>query len=162
MHFAKKNQHPKATINYLGRYLKRPPISGTKLAHYRGEGNLSFRYLNHHTGKYETEHVTQLDLIKRLIQHIPDKDFKIIRYYGFLSNRRRGEALPKVYVALEITAEESPKMPGYAMMLKGCVLINPYECILCHSRLVFVNFRAGEPLKGLVLYTMTQSELRSA
>ena len=56
VHFAKKNQHPKATINYLGRYLKRPPISGAKLPHYRGEANLSFRYLDHHTGKYETEH----------------------------------------------------------------------------------------------------------
>ncbi|WP_198595725.1 MULTISPECIES: transposase, partial [unclassified Vibrio] len=72
-HFAKKTQHPKATINYLGRYLKRPPIAGAKLAHYRGEANLSFRYLDHHTGKYETEEVSQFELIKRLIQHIPEK-----------------------------------------------------------------------------------------
>ncbi|WP_255044976.1 IS91 family transposase [Photobacterium pectinilyticum] len=69
VHFAKKTQHPKATINYLGRYIKRPPIAGAKLAHYRGEANLSFRYLDHHTGKYETEEVSQLELIRRLIQH---------------------------------------------------------------------------------------------
>ncbi|WP_366942689.1 transposase, partial [uncultured Vibrio sp.] len=41
VHFAQKTQHPKATINYLGRYLKRPPIAGAKLAHYRGEANQS-------------------------------------------------------------------------------------------------------------------------
>lgn len=50
VHFAKKTQRPKTTINYLGRYLIRPPFSGAKLAHYRGEANLSFRYLDHHTG----------------------------------------------------------------------------------------------------------------
>ena len=45
VHFSRKTQHPKSTINYLGRYLKRPPISGAKLAHYRGEATLSFRAL---------------------------------------------------------------------------------------------------------------------
>lgn len=100
MHFAKKTQRPKATINYLGRYLKRPPISGAKLAHYRGEANLSFRYLDHHTGKYETEEITQYELIKRLIQHIPEKHFRMIRYFEFLANRVVGEMLPKVRHAL--------------------------------------------------------------
>ncbi len=33
------------------------------------------------------------DLICRLIEHIPNKHFKMIRDYGFLSNRRRGEML---------------------------------------------------------------------
>ncbi len=84
VHFAKKTQHPKATINYLGRYLKRPLIAGAKLAHYRGEANQSFRYLDHHTGKYETEEISQLKLIKRLIQHIPEKNFRMIRYFVFL------------------------------------------------------------------------------
>ncbi len=31
---------------------------------------------------------------------------KMIRYYGFLSMRRRGEALPRVYAALGMTIEE--------------------------------------------------------
>ena len=36
------------------------------------------------------------DFIGRFIQHIPDTNFKMIRYYGFLANRVRGELLPIV------------------------------------------------------------------
>ena len=49
-----------------------------------------------------------------MIEHIPDKHFKMIQYYGFLSNRKRGIMLPKVYAALDITLGAEPEMPGYA------------------------------------------------
>ncbi|WP_431769422.1 transposase [Vibrio sinus] len=53
VHFVRKTQHPNSTINYLGPYLKRPPISGAKLAY----------YLDHHTERYEVEHVTHLSCL---------------------------------------------------------------------------------------------------
>ncbi|WGM18153.1 transposase (plasmid) [Arsenophonus nasoniae] len=34
VHFAKKNE--RHSVKYLGRYLKRPPVSASKLRHYRG------------------------------------------------------------------------------------------------------------------------------
>ena len=85
-------------------------------------------------------------LIERMIEHIPDKHFKMIRYFGFLSNRRRGEMLPKVYDALGIAPKDAPEMPGYAAMLKGYVKVDPFECILCGHRLTFLGFRVGERL----------------
>lgn len=30
---------------------------------------------------------------------ITSRHFKMVRYYGFLANRKRGELLPKVYIA---------------------------------------------------------------
>ncbi|MBB1466821.1 transposase, partial [Vibrio sp. SG41-7] len=36
IHFAKKTKELKQTVNYLGRYLKRPPISASRLRHYSG------------------------------------------------------------------------------------------------------------------------------
>ena len=54
--------------------------------------------------------------------------------------RRRGKALPKVYAALDMKVEAEPKIPCYASMLKGYVKVDPYECILCESRLVFMTF----------------------
>jgi len=83
VHFAQLTKDPNSTINYLGRYLKRPPISGMRLSHYRGEATLSFKYLNHRTGEYEEERLSQEELIRRIIQHIPEKGFKMIRHYGF-------------------------------------------------------------------------------
>ena len=151
MHFAKKTQHPKATINYLGRYLKRPPIAGAKLAHYRGEANLSFRYLDHHTGKYETEEVSQLELIKRLIQHIPEKNFRMIRYFGFLANRVVGNKLSKVGDALGMESHP-PRTPAlrYGQMMKSFLKVDPFECILCGHRMRFKAFHAGEGRRNIV------------
>ncbi|TOG90191.1 hypothetical protein CGI92_21980 [Vibrio parahaemolyticus] len=34
LHFGKKTDQQHKTVNYLGRYLKRPPISGSRLHHY--------------------------------------------------------------------------------------------------------------------------------
>ncbi|MFA0322765.1 transposase, partial [Vibrio sp. 10N.222.55.A3] len=100
-------------------------------------------------------------LIERMLEHIPDKHFKMIRYFGFLSNRRRGEMLPRVYDALGVAPEESPEMPGYAAMLKGYVKVDPFECILCGHRMNFLRFRAGETLSELVNRTLIQSQIRS-
>ena len=83
LHFAKKTNQLHKTVNYLGRYLKRPPISGSRLRHYSKGGQLTFEYLNHHTGEKEELTLTAEELICRLIEHIPDKHFKMIRYYGF-------------------------------------------------------------------------------
>ncbi|WP_198594887.1 transposase, partial [Vibrio sp. 10N.261.45.E2] len=151
VHFAKKTQHPKATINYLGRYLKRPPIAGAKLAHYRGEANLSFRYLDHHTGKYETEEVSQLELIKRLVQHIPEKHFRMIRYFGFLANRVVGNQLSKVREALGMESHP-PRTPAlrYGQMIKSFLKVDPFECILCGGRMRFAAFHAGVGRKNII------------
>lgn len=98
---------------------------------------MTFDYLNHRNGRTESLILSPEALIERMIEHIPDKHFKMIRYFGFLSNRRRGEMLPKVYDALGIAPKYAPEMPGYAAMLKGYVKVDPFECILCGHRLRF-------------------------
>ncbi len=103
-----------------------------------------------------------ISVIKRIVEHYPDKHFKIIRYYGFLSIRRRGEALPRVYTALGMTIEADPKMPGDVAMLKRYVKADPYECILCESHLIFTNFRVGNSVHDLIAHAIVQSELRVA
>lgn len=63
------------------------------------------------------------------------RHFKMIRYCGFLSNRRRGEMLPKVYDALEMESKDAPALPCYVSMLKKLVNVDPYECLLCKEGL---------------------------
>lgn len=38
----------------------------------------------------------------------------MVRYYGFLANRKCGSLLPKIYEALSMTPREKPKHPGFA------------------------------------------------
>ena len=99
-------------------------------------------------------------MIARLVEHIPDKHFRMIRYYGFLSNRRRGDILPRVYEVLEMEREAAPSIPSYATLLKAYVRIDPYECILCSGRMVFSGFRSGTPLSELVDSSLIRAKMR--
>lgn len=163
VHFAQKTTHPRATINYLGRYLKRPPISGARLAHYRGESNLSFRYLDHHTGRYETEQVSQIELIKRFLQHIPEHGFRMIRYFGFLANRIVGEELPKVRESLGMTRLYS-RLPAlrYGQMMKSFMKVDPFECVLCGHRLRFTTLHAGKGRRTIVNEALSRRRVMMA
>ena len=160
LHFAKKTKDIRQTVNYLGRYLKRPPVSASRLRHYGNNGRLTFEFLNHRTGKTQTLDITPQEMIARLVEHIPDKHFRMIRYYGFLSNRRRGDILPRVYEVLEMEREAAPSIPSYATLLKGYVRIDPYECILCSGRMVFSGFRSGTPLSELVDLSLIRAKMR--
>jgi len=67
----------------------------------------------------------------------------MVRYYGFLANRKRGTLLPKVYEALEMTPREKPQKPGFAVLMKAFLGTDPYPCILCKGRLRFAGAMVG-------------------
>lgn len=67
----------------------------------------------------------------------------MVRYSGFLANRKRGTLLPRVYEALQMQAREKPKKPGFAALMKGFLGTDPYKCILCDDRLRFAGAQAG-------------------
>lgn len=72
----------------------------------------------------------------------------MVRYYGFLSNRKRGWLLPLVYLAL---GEKSPKQAEpltYVKQYNGFTGNNPYQCVLCGSRMVFTGFTAGKKTRA--------------
>ena len=95
VNFSKPQTSHYHNVNYLGRYVKRPAIADSRLLHY--DGNIVvFSYVNRKTNEKEKISFSVPDFIGRFIQHIPDTNFKMIRYYGFLANRVRGELLPIV------------------------------------------------------------------
>jgi hypothetical protein len=69
-HFAEPTNNPKNTIAYLGRYIRRPPISMSRLKHYNGK-EVTFRYLNHKTSKFTNETLYVNEFLDRFTQHIP-------------------------------------------------------------------------------------------
>ena len=154
VYLARKNSEANQTVNYLGRYLKKLPLSASRLRHMAANEKLNIRYLDHRTKRYETMEIDAEALVLLLIEHIPDKHFKMIRYYGFLANCKRGELLPKVYAALDEPLKEQPKQPSFAVMLKAYVGVDPFECILCGGRMVYSSFRAGENIQTKIYERM--------
>lgn len=102
------------------------------------------QYYVHRTQQHESQRISQEEMLHRYVSHIPARHFKMVRYYGFLANRKRGTLLPKVYEALEVTVREKPQMPGLAVLMKGFLGTDPYQYILCKGRLRFTGALAGE------------------
>lgn len=118
-------------VNYLGRYLKRPPISETRIEKYDGE-NVTFKFLDHY--KNETQHITMsvMQFIGSLVRHIPDIHFRSLRYYGFLSNRTRGVLLPIVYKAIGQHKPKQIKRINWRKMIWLNFGKDPLVCPKCN------------------------------
>lgn len=82
------------TARYIGRYAKRPCLSETNIVYYSYERQLvSFVYKDKITKTKKLETVSVEEFIKRLIRHIPEKNFRMIRHYGFYANRVKNSLL---------------------------------------------------------------------
>ena len=81
--------HPKqfkkleSGISYVLRYAGKPAMAESRITNIDYDNNtISYWYDDHKTKQriFVTEHV--FEFIAKLIRHIPDKNFKMIRYYG--------------------------------------------------------------------------------
>lgn len=133
----KKTKNFKQTIKYLGRYLKRPPLAKTRIKKYDGQ-HVTFTYHDHYTGQTLPLTLTVEDFIKRLIVHIPDNNFRMVRYYNWLSNRTRSELLPNVFKLLGQTASIPEKIHWRKLFIKSFGK-DPLECPICKTIMKFVT-----------------------
>ena len=74
-------------INYIGRYLGRPAIALKRIDSYDGE-TVTLHYNRHEDNAYVQRSLPAIEFIKLLIQHIPEKHFKMTRYYGLYARHR--------------------------------------------------------------------------
>lgn len=86
--YAKPNLcDPESVIKYIGHYLGRPVIATSLIDSYDGD-HVTFHYNKHEDNSYVEKTIPVLDFIKLLIQHIPEKHYKMTRYYGLYSRHR--------------------------------------------------------------------------
>lgn len=76
------------TVQYVGRYTKRPVIAETRISSF-DSNSVSFWYDDKNLQKKVFVTLPLQEFIKRIIRHIPDKHFKQIRYFGIFSNKLR-------------------------------------------------------------------------
>ena len=85
-----KRCSPDITIKYISRYLGRPVIATSRIDDYDGD-MVTFHYTRHEDNQTVTECIPAMDFIKRLIVHIPEKNFKMLRYYGLYAKHHKHE-----------------------------------------------------------------------
>lgn len=148
---SKPSDDHKINVDYLGRYTKRPPIAESKLRHYDGN-EVTFTYLDHTTKTYKRLTLSSEEFIGRFVQHIPDEGFRMIRYYGFLSNRMRGKLLSIVHQLIGQKSSNNTSAPTYAELMQKAFGVNPFTCILCGQQLVLAAVKFGVSNVHQLLY----------
>ena len=84
----KQRGNIKEQLRYIGRYMRRPAIGMNRILSYDGE-TVTFGYKDKTDGQEKTETVSVEEFIGRLVQHIPEENFKLIRHYGIYARRIR-------------------------------------------------------------------------
>jgi len=98
-----------------------------------------------------------LELIAAITQHIPDKSFQLVRYYGWYSNRSRGERrkeaelksdipdstpVPEEIEALDVSAYKLRRIPSrtWRECIKKVWDVDALECPKCHAEMKIISF----------------------
>lgn len=71
---------------YIGRYVKHPPIAESRIIVFDGK-QVTFWYKDSETKQKKTVTMDKFEFIRLLLSHIPEKNFKIVRYVGIYSRR---------------------------------------------------------------------------
>lgn len=128
---------PETTIKYIGRYLGRPVIATSRIDKYDGS-MVTFHYNRHEDDKYIQETIPVMDFIKRLIRHIPEKHFKMIRYGGlYARHRKTDQQLHKV-----ISKQKRPILRNFNHWRNAILSsfgYDPLECPICRHKMEFLE-----------------------
>lgn len=87
---------PEQVLEYLGRYTHRIAISNNRIQSI-DNGKVVFTYRDRaNNNELKTMTVTAQEFIRRFLLHVLPEGFMKIRYFGFLSNKNKGEAIPLI------------------------------------------------------------------
>lgn len=154
--------NPNQVIKYIGRYLGRPVIATSRIDSYDGDW-VSFHYNRHEDNQLITETIPALDFISRLTQHISEKHFKMIRYYGIYARHRKSDLLlrraiskekHKLYLSFNRWRDSILHSFGY----------NPLKCPNCGTTMLFLELyfnHKAVPLHELYDKAMRKYRCRS-
>ena len=157
--YAKPNLcDPETVIKYIGRYLGRPVIASSRIDRYDGQ-SVTFHYNRHEDNKYVEETIPAMEFIKRLIRHIPEKHFKMIRYGGLYARHRNVDASLRHAVSKE-------KHPVYRSfnLWRSAILssfgYDPLACPVCKHTMELIELYYNHKrvsLKDLYERSMSKS-----
>jgi Putative transposase/Transposase zinc-binding domain len=98
---------PTASLRYIGRYTKRAVLAEYRITSYDGK-KVRFAFKDYaQGGKTSFKTLKVLAFIGRLIRHVPDKHFKMVRYSGLFAPRWQARHLEQARRALGESAAES-------------------------------------------------------
>jgi|BioPla2DNA2_1021312.scaffolds.fasta_scaffold55968_1 hypothetical protein len=127
----KRKDGIKEQIGYIGRYMRRSAIALRRIISYDGK-LVTFKYFDKKEKKEKTETIDVMEFIARIIRHIPDRNFKTIRYYGLYSRRNKS----KVDKILKVKKNKISKSKWKDKVEAGTG-VNPLLCPRCEIEMEY-------------------------
>ena len=125
----------KGLLDYVCRYLSRPVMAESRILDYDGE-YVTFWYQRHEDNIIVVEKLHAHEFIQRLIMHIPEPNFKYIRFYGAYHNSTRINI-----EMIKLINDERIKLRKKWNTWRYKILINfeidPLYCPKCHEEMVY-------------------------
>lgn len=150
-------------IKYLSRYLGRPVIALKRIDSYDGS-HVTFHYNRHEDNAFVKKTLPVIDFIKLLIQHIPEKNFKMTRYYSLYSrHREKDKALWKA-----VPKSKHRIMKSFTKWCQEILLsfgYDPLKCTQCNHEMLFLRLYYNHrrvSLKELYERAMAKAKCRSS
>ena len=129
-------KHPKLIARYLGRYVRHPAIANSRIDWFNKTNmEVGFHYEDHQKVRHDIVMSTE-KFIGSLIQHIPEKQFKMIRYYGAYARNRRN--LFKKHLQSSI---EQTNLLKFGVVKAEKIL----RCPFCYGEIEFVTYCKKPP-----------------
>lgn len=124
-------------IKYVCRYVARPVMAESRIIDYDGEF-VTFWYQRHNDDLIIIEKIHAFEFISRLIIHIPDYNFKQIRFYGAYHN----STILKIDVAKLLTKEKANykiKLNNWRSLILLSFKSDPLNCPVCENIMIYYN-----------------------
>jgi hypothetical protein len=111
---------------YIGRYVRHPAIANSRIVNYNREA-VRFCYEDH-DGNIHYKIMLVYDFISAIIQHVPEKNQKLVRYYGAYSRRKKKCMKSSITKLISIKSSEG----------RVCY------CPKCSEKMEFVFYSSGD------------------
>lgn len=130
-----KNVNIKDMIEYAVRYTGKPAMAESRIIDYDGT-YVTFWYQRHEDDEIVVEKVHVYDFFKRLIIHIPNENFKTVRYYGIYAKKHKFHDKMIMLIKSQIFQVRNSLIKWRLMILKDFD-IDPLSCSKCGNQMIW-------------------------
>ena len=133
----------------LAQYIIRNPFSVDKMQPNSSGDSIIYRSGMNPKIQRNFEVFSPCDFIARITQHIPDKSFQLVRYYGWYSNKMRGQRLKQADAepvdvpegdVIDVSAFKPRRIPSkkWRELIKKVWEADPLLCPQCHKEMKII------------------------
>jgi len=130
-------------VRYIGRYTRRPVIAEGRILKF-DEKWVVFRHKDYALGgRRVTKTLPVLEFLGRLLRHVPDKHFRMVRHYGVFANRVRTRTLERARASLRQAPSPRPPAPTWRDRAKARTGEDPLVCRRCGTEMPLLGYFFG-------------------